>query len=277
MDTKKNYYALITGSSSGIGRAMAEECAGRGRHLLLVALEEPALHETARSIREQYGVKVHCLGIDLTEETAPRQVLDWCRENEFRVNVLINNAGFGRGGLFEHTPLEEYFTMLKLNNQAAIGLTYLFIPELRRHAPSHILNTSSMEATLALPYKAAYTGTKHFLYGFSLAIREELREDGVNVSVLCPGPTVTNEDGLRRIQAQGRKAKVLVSMPEDVAREAITGLFRRRQVIIPGKVPRLIVRLMHWFPTSVKMRILERVFRPYKYQGKLAKAEGVSL
>lgn len=270
MSTTKEYFTLITGSSAGIGRAMAEECARRGHNILLVALQEPALHATAQHLHSQFGVMVDCLGIDLTDEHAPQQVLSWCRSNDYQVNILINNAGFGRGGLFEDIPLEEYFAMLRLNNQATIGLTHLFIPELKRHAPSHILNTSSMEATLALPYKAAYTGTKHFLYGFSLAIREELKESGINVSVLCPGPTVTNEDGLRRIQSQGRKARFIVSMPEQVAQEGIAGLLAGKQVIVPGAVPALIVNIAHWIPTPLKMRILERLFRPYKYQGKPA-------
>ncbi|MCB0588369.1 MAG: SDR family NAD(P)-dependent oxidoreductase [Phaeodactylibacter sp.] len=264
MDEKHNTYTLITGASAGIGRAMAFECAGRGDNLLLIALDDGALPGVADEIRAQYGIAVHYLEIDLCRQDSPARVFQWVKKEGYRVRILINNAGFGRGGLFENISIEEYYSMMQLNNQAMVGLCYYFLPELKEHPRAHILNMSSMEATLPLPYKAVYTGTKNFVYAFSLALREELRRSNVRVTVLCPGPVLTNPSGLDRIKAHGRRARLLLAMPDEVARIAIRKMLKGSQVIIPGSTPLLIVRAMNLLPLSVKMRVLERVFRVYK-------------
>lgn len=264
MPISDEQFALVTGSSSGIGKAMANALAQRGINVLLIALDEPVLYETAAKIREEFQVRVDCLGIDLTQEGAPKQVYLWCKEHKYEVNILINNAGFGRGGLFEDTPVQEYMQMIRLNNQAMVGLTYYFLPDLKALPKAYILNMSSMEATLPLPYKAVYTGTKNFVYAFSLALREELKFGQVKVSVLCPGPVLTNEDGLKRLKAQGGRSKALLLMPDQVAQFAIPRLLKGQRVLIPGALPWTIVKVLKFFPTGLKMSILERIFRVYK-------------
>lgn len=264
MEQPNKTFTLITGASSGIGRAMAFECAARSRNLLLIALDDPSLPRVAGELRDKYKICIDFLGIDLGREESPEQVFRWVREKGYRVDALINNAGFGRGGLFENVDIREYYAMIQLNNEAMVGLCYHFLPELRKHPKAYILNMSSMEATLPLPYKAVYTGTKNFVYAFSLALREELRRTNVSVSVICPGPVLTNPDGLERIKAHGGRAKLLLAMPDDVARIAIRGMLKGKQVIVPGFVPHAIIRIMNFMPTPVKMRILERVFRVYK-------------
>lgn len=262
--TGKEGYTLITGGSQGIGRAMAEECARRGLPLLLVALDNELLPQAAAHLRATYGVTVDTLGIDLTAEGAARQVYDWCRGKGYSVDHLVNNAGFGRGGLFENHDLQEYIAMMRLNNEALVSLTYHFLPMLRTRSQARILNMSSMEATLPLPYKTVYTGTKNFVYAFSLALREELKPTNISVSVLCPGPVLTNEDGLKRIEAQGMRSQLLLMRPEQVAPIAIRGMLDGKAVIIPGRLPWWLMKMGKVFPTAPKMRILERIFRRYK-------------
>jgi hypothetical protein len=256
-------YALITGGSQGIGRAIAIELAKRQIPLILVALDQPILDQTAQEIREQHQVEVHTFGIDLSREDAPEKVFEWCQNRRFSINILINNAGFGRSGLMHAFSLSEYYTMMDLNNRAAVGLTYLLLPELQRHPEAHILIMSSMEAALPLPYKAVYAGTKNFLYGYGLALREELAETNVNVSILCPGPTVTNESGLKRLQANPN-SKYLVSMPDKVARAGVEGMFRKRNIIIPGRFPATLFRLGHLLPAGLKMNMLEKIAQNFK-------------
>ena len=258
------HYTLITGASQGIGKAIAEECARLGRSLVLVALDEPQLEEVARDIRDRYGITVHYLGVDLALEGGPARVWRWAQENSFVVDTLINNAGFGRNGIYESRPLAEYEAMVRLNVQAMVSLIHLFLPAMRQLPRAYILNMSSMEAALPLPFKAVYSGTKHFVYGFSLALREELKEDGISVSVVCPGPVITNEDSLKRIRTQGAKAKLIVLFPDQVARAAIRGLLAGRQMIIPGRTAYVVSRLGRLFPASVKMPILARLFRAYR-------------
>lgn len=260
-------YALITGGSHGIGRAIALECAARGINVLIVALPEPNLEQTLDIINDRYPeVRVDGLGIDLRAPRAAEEIAGWLRENDYAIDILVNNVGFGRGGLFESLKLPDYRDMVQLNNAFPIALTYLLLPGIIARPRRHILNVSSLEATLPLPYKSVYTGTKGFIYSFSLALREELRDRGVKVSVLCPGPVLTNEDGLRRIQAQGRRSQVLLMMPDEVAKIAVDGMLRGRAIIVPGRANRTIVRLMRLLPTRLKMRILEFIFRKYRYE-----------
>lgn len=258
------FFTLITGASQGIGKCMAIECASRGMNLFLIALDNHYLSQTEQEIKSRFDIQVITLGIDLTDNQAPEKIFEFAKNNNIRINTLINNAGLGSGGLFEKSDIELNRDIIRVNTQAMMGLTYYFINELRNNAPSHILNVSSMEATLPLPYKAVYTGTKNFIFSFSLALKEEIRGTGITMSILCPGPVLTNEDGLKRIQSQGKKAKLMVMMPEVVANMAIKGMLAGKSVIIPGIIPKSIVRIMGMFPLKLKMRILEKVFRAYR-------------
>jgi short-subunit dehydrogenase len=258
------YHALITGSSSGIGRAIAFECAKRKMNLVLVALETDQLAETSKSIRDRFDVDVHFLAIDLTKEAAPDMIYAFCVKRHLSINFLVNNAGLGDGGLFENIPLNRYRTIMDLNNRAMVNLTYRFLPDLKKNAPAAILNTSSIEATLPLPYKTVYTATKNFIYALSLALNEELKGSGVHVTVLCPGPVPTNAENLKRYHAHGWRAKLIAKLPDEVASTAIRGTLKSRRVIVPGRINRLIVLVMHFMPLGWKMSILERLFRVYK-------------
>ena len=257
-------YTLITGASMGIGRAFAFECASRGMNLLLVALQELRLEETKEDVCTKYPVEVLTYGIDLTEPSAVQALYQYCLQQNIKVNILINNVGMGAGGRFENISHEIYLHMLNLNIRVMTMMTYYFLPMLKEANSAFILNMSSMEATLPLPYKSVYTGTKNFIYAFSLALREELARSNVKVSVVCPGPVLTNPDGLKRINSHGKRAKLIMLMPEEVAKIGIKNLLQGQGVIVPGKVSWTIVKLMKFCPTSLKMKMLERVFRVYR-------------
>ncbi len=261
---KNNKYALITGASMGIGKAFALECASRGMNLLLVALPDAILEETRDEMESRYGVEVISYGVDLTDPLAAGLLYEYCMQQNIQVNVLINNAGVGAGGRFENLPRPAYLNMIRLNVQALTLMTYHFLPMLKEQPSAFILNMSSMEATLPLPYKSVYTGTKNYIFAFSLALREELVQSKVSVSVLCPGPVLTNPDGLKRMNSHGRRAKLVMLMPDAVAKIGVEGLLRGKGVIVPGKLNWSIVKLMKLFPTQIKMRILERLFRVYR-------------
>lgn len=260
---KNKNYTLITGASMGIGKAFAFECASRGMHLLLIALPEISLEETKKQVNERYLVEVITYGVDLTDPEAVQTLYNYCIVQKITINILINNVGMGAGGRFENISPRIYLNMINLNNQVLTLMVHYFLPMLKQHPSAFILNMSSMEATLPLPYKSVYTGTKSFVYAFSLALREELGYSNVKVSVLCPGPVLTNPEGLKRMNAHGRRAKMVMLMPEEVARIGMDNLLKGRGVIVPGKVNWAIVKIMKFLPTSLKMKILERLFRVY--------------
>ena len=257
-------YTLITGACKGIGKALAYECASRGMNVLLVSNDKECLEGVCSDVAATKGVEAHCLHEDLMEEGACARVFEWVTKNGYPVNVLINNVGIGKGGTFWSMALQDIQHMMLLNNKVMVELTYHMLSELHRHPKSYILSMSSLEARLPLPYKAIYTGTKNFVYAFSLAIAQELKFSNVKVSVVCPGPVLTNPDGLARINAHGKRSKLLMMYPDQVARIAIAGMLKGKQVIVPGALNTFFFTLGSFLPVRTKMSILERLFRVYK-------------
>ncbi len=257
-------YTLITGACKGIGKALAYECASRNMNVLLISNDRDCLNQVCDDIRITRKVESHCLCIDLMEAEAPAKVYQWVKENNFEVNVLINNVGLGKGGTFGSMSLKDIQHMMLLNNKVMVEITYYFLEELQKHQVAYILSISSLEARLPLPYKAIYTATKNFVYAFSLAIAQELKFSSIKVSVLCPGPVLTNPEGLNRINAHGSRSKLLMMYPDEVARIAITGMLKGRHVIVPGFLNAIFFKLGSILPVRMKMNILERLFRVYK-------------
>jgi short-subunit dehydrogenase len=256
-------FTLITGACKGIGKALANECASRGMNVLLVSNDSDCLKSVCDELRLKQ-VTCHYLDLDLTGDDAPLEVSQWIAQNNFKVNMLINNVGIGKGGMFGSMNMSDMQYMMKLNNKVLVELTYCLLPGLRQHPRSFILNLSSLEARLPLPYKAVYTATKNFVYAFSLAIAEELKFSNVSVSVLCPGPVLTNAEGFSRMNAHGARSKILVMYPEPVARIALDGLLKGKRVIVPGFLNAVFFKLGSWLPVNIKMNLLERLFRVYK-------------
>lgn len=256
-------FTIITGASMGIGKAFALECAERGMNLLLVALPDTLLEEVQRELEAAFSVTVLIFPSDLTKPESVKSLYQFCLDKELSVQMLINNVGMGAGGRFENIPLEKYLQIMDLNNKVMVSMCHYFIPLLQQQSSAFVLNMSSMEATLPLPYKAVYTGSKHFVYAFSLALREELKRSAVSVSVICPGPVLTNPDALKRVNAHGKRAKWVISSPAQVAKMGVNGVLKGKAVIVPGSINQVLVRMMKVVPTFLKMKMLERLFRVY--------------
>lgn len=254
-------YALITGGSQGIGKAMALECAKRGLNLILIALPGRELEETALEIKSKYNVKVHFKAIDLTEKTGPEEVYNWCRDNHYTVNILVNNAGIAGTALFETSTIEYSDLRIQLNIRALVLLTRYFLPDMKKLDKAFILNVSSMAAFYAIPYKTIYAASKAFVLIFSKALREELRNTSIKVSVVCPNGVRTNPGTYGRINAHGLKGKITQITPELLAKKAIQYLFNGKVVIIPGRINRFLLLLKYIVPGSIQQKILAREFK----------------
>jgi uncharacterized protein len=260
MNMTQNTYTLITGGSNGIGKALAEECARRGMNLLLVALPDEALEITAVNIRTSCGVAVHTLGIDLTLQQGPLDVFEWCTRNDYHVNFLINNAGMAGTAVFENSPPEYTDLRILLNIRALALLCRYFIPLLREHPASCILNVGSLSGYYSIPYKSIYSASKAFVVSFSKSLREELKRTSIGVSVLCPNGVETNEGTLSRIDSHGFWGRLTKTDKDKLAVFTLDRVMRGKRVIIPGRINRLMLLLTKLIPDNFQTRLLEREF-----------------
>ena len=259
--TDMNSVVLITGASAGIGKALAFAFARDNKNLLLIALPNTGLEEVAETLRVQFNINVHCYCIDLTKPEAPQEIFNWCRNNFFKVQVLVNNAGFGNLESFENTSPLLLHNMMHLNNIALVMLTHFFIPELKKFSQSYILNVGSLAAFMPIPNKALYAATKSFVYAFSHSLYFELKQASIHVGCLCPGGTLTE-----RVQHLMDQKKVnrrgFCQRPEAVAAEGIRGLYQKQFRIIPGRQNRFLYWLSQILPEVIKMLIIRIAFRP---------------
>lgn len=255
------HFTLITGASSGIGRAMAQECARRQQNVLLIALPGIELEETAALLRQEFAVEVAYFGVDLTEDGADRLIYEFCQSQDISIDILINNAGFGSNGAFDRHAPDFYEKMIKLNVMSTVLLTRRFLPELRQKQKAFILNTGSAAAFFDMPYKLVYAATKSFVYSFSRTLRQELTGSNVSVSVVCPGGVNTNVDVKKRTAQMGRMIQRMNLDPEEVAKAALDGLFKRKALILPGAAAKLYYGLNQILPYGLKLNLLHRIYQ----------------
>jgi hypothetical protein len=257
---KDNQFALITGASSGIGRALAVECAKRNKNLALVSLCDSGLGRFIKYLKTNYPVTIHHLEIDLTTKDAPKDIYNWCRNKNIAVNMLINNAGKGHLGPFYDYDYEFYENIIRLNIESVVLLTRLFIPELKTKQKSYILNLGSLASFYYMPYKTVYAGSKAFIYSFSKALRQELKNTTINISVLCPGPVITNQDVIVRIRRGGFWGKASSMRSSKMAKIAIDKLMKGKPVIVPGFINKFFLVLNKLTPGILKQKVIHRKF-----------------
>jgi hypothetical protein len=166
---------LITGASSGIGKEFARLHAEKGRDLIVVARREDELKELKQELEGNHGISVMVIAKDLTKPNACQEIFDEVTAAGVRVDYLFNNAGFGGRGKFWEQKLDTQTTMIDLNVQALVKLTYLFLPAMVGRGSGRVLHTSSTAAFMPGPLQAVYFATKAFVNSFSKAVAHELR------------------------------------------------------------------------------------------------------
>jgi hypothetical protein len=194
---KKKYYGvvLITGASAGIGRELALEFGARAETLVLVARRLDRLEQLRADLLERYpGLKVIVLAADLSEEGEIELLLGRVAEHAGSVDVLVNNAGVGDSVLFDRSDWKRTRQVLRTNVTAVVQLTAALLPSMVERGRGGVLNIGSGAGLTVLPNAAAYVGSKHFINGFSEALRADLARTGVTVTQVCPGPVDSEFD-----------------------------------------------------------------------------------
>ena len=251
---------LITGASSGIGRELARCFAESGSDLVLVARREDRLRELSTALASRYGVKAHVLPKDLTLPAAGLEIENELRSAGIRVDVLVNNAGFGDYGAFAGLGLDRQMKMLQVNVGAVTELTRRFLPAMIERKRGGILNIASSAAFQPGPFMSVYYATKAYVLHFSEGIAEELATTGVTVTCLCPGPTVTEFGADSHMD--GTLMFRMGAMPAGrVARAGYNGYRAGKVVVIPGFRNKLVAFSVRTGPRSLVRKIVKLLHR----------------
>lgn len=254
-------YALITGASKGIGKAIAQELAARKIDLLLIARSQDLLQQVANDLSKKYAIKTAYLAVDLSEADAGQKVFDWCLAQNFSINILVNNAGYGLSGTFNKQTLTNNLDMLQVNMLVPVTLTQLFLPQLLAQPQAYILNTASSAAYQAVPGLGLYAATKAFLLSFSRALHQELRNTSVSVTAVSPGATDTDFVVRAQVGPKALKAANQVNMsPQDVAKIAVKAMFRKKPEVITGAINKAGAFLTWLLPKGLVERMAMKIY-----------------
>lgn len=247
-------YAVITGASQGLGKSFAHELAARGNNLVLISLPGQHLHKLGEEISLNTGVKVICFERDFSKTEQVLEVSAFIN-NHLDVNLLINNAGIGGTKVFTHAEAEYILRIIQVNITATSLFTHQLLPNLLKQPEGYILNVSSLAAFSPVGYKTIYPASKAFIHSFSRGLCEELKNTGVFVSVVNPGPMATNADVQERISNHGLVGRMTVLNPDKVARKCIDKIYRRDTVIMVNPFSWLTLKLM---PVWIMLPLLTR-------------------
>jgi hypothetical protein len=239
-------YALITGASSGIGLALAQQLAAKGFDVILVARSVDKLQALAQELSARHGVQARVAAADLTQSASVQNLASLLSKQDLNLRVLVNCAGVLHQDAFVNMQAAQIQQMIDLNITALTAMLHAFVPLLQNTVVqlggrAHVLNVASIAAFQPIPMLATYAASKAYVLSLSEALAEELQGSGVSVTALCPGITATN----MLAQAKGANDKLsqlpsfLIADVQDVARTALEATLRGDAVCVPGAVNQL--------------------------------------
>ena len=243
--------AIVTGASSGIGRALALELARGGARQVVVARREQRLRELAREIHAAGG-QVELVAGDVTDPTVRQRAVDAVRSAYGGLDTLVNNAGVGAMGLFEDGDPDRVRRLMEVNFFALVEMTRLALPVLKEGTSPIIVNVSSILGHRGVPHSSEYSASKFAVQGFSESIRAELTRHGIDVLVVSPGTTETEFfDSVIERTADPAWPEHKPVPASYVARQMVRAIRKGRHEIIPYKWGKVLCWLNRLCPTLV--------------------------
>jgi len=255
-----NKTALITGTTSGIGKAFAERLAREKYDLILVSRDETKLTDQANRLSGEYGIQVFPLPVDLLDDGAVQKIVEMVQGLKLSVSLLINNAGFNECGDFLDTDLRNEIDMIRLHAICTTEMMKMFLPEMVKNRYGRILNLGSTGSFMPCPHNAVYAATKAYILSVSQGINAELKGTGVSVTTLCPGATHTEFAQKAGID-KTLLFRIFVMSPEKVAEVGYKALMRRKAFVIVGLYNKLQVLSTKVLPSCVKNALFKIMFK----------------
>jgi len=251
---------VITGASSGIGKALAATYARNGHAVLVVARREERLLTLCQELKAEYGASVNCLALDITAQGAPQALFREAVRVFGKVQVLVNDAGMSPYQEFRELSYSHLCQILALNIRSVTELCYLFMAHMLNHGdPSYVVNVSSVGGYAPLPRFSVYTGSKHYVRAFTNLLNYEYRGTNIKVSGLYPGGTLTEFPGLSGQRIKKFAEKTMMT-PEQVAEIAYPAILKGQRVIVPGTINKLAVLMGKLLPFPLAIRVMEFIY-----------------
>jgi len=259
MDTWRGKWALVTGASSGIGRALATELAAGGANLVLTARRRDRLEQLAGELSAKRGIHAEIFAADLAKPEAPHQVFDFTKSRGIEVDVLINNAGFGASGEFAVQPIERQLEMVQVNCATVTHLTHFYLPGMIARRRGYVLILASTASFQPVPYLSIYAATKAFDLLFAEGLAEEVRQYAVRVCALCPGQTASEFSAVAGTLDHKRPGQ---ETAEKVAHVGLVALAKGKSFVISGAMNNVANLSERFMPRSVVASFAGRMYRP---------------
>jgi uncharacterized protein len=259
MAAKRNHSqrqtALVTGGSGGIGLELARVLARHQFDLVLVARSRDTLEAAAGQLEGAFDVTAHVFASDLRRVESPQTIFDFLSNEGISIEVLVNNAGFGLGGEFVETDVQRELDMIQVNISALTHLTKLFVPGMVKRQSGRVLNVASTAAFQPGPLMAVYYATKAYVLSFSEALAEELRNTGVTVTALCPGPTETAFADVAQMTNSRLFKTFGVADAESVAEYGYDAMMHGKRMAIPGIRNKIVAQANRFAPRALSARL----------------------
>ena len=247
--------ALITGASSGIGLHLAYEFARHGHPVVLVARVESELQSLAEDIQTRHGVTAHVIAKDLEQPESAQAIYEELQSMGMEIEILVNNAGHGFKGKWWELPIEKDLSIVRLNVDAVLRLTKLFLPPMVRRNRGRILNTASVVGFEPSPLLNTYAASKAFVLSWSEALAVELEDTQITVTALCPG--VTDTDFFAKAGAEGIQGRQSsnVMAPQDVAKAGYDAMIDGELFVVPGGMNKAMIAARRFLPVETQAKI----------------------
>lgn len=251
---------FITGASGGLGEHIARLSAKNGANLILLARNRQKLEKLKEELETHFSVQVHIVEADVGNKEELAKALELVDKQTDRIDILVNNAGFGKFTSVMDTSLFDAENMFNVNVLGLIALTKWVLPKMTRQGKGHIINIASMAGKIATPKSAVYAATKSAVLAFSNSLRMEMKDAGIYVTTVNPGPMITNffnvaDESGNYLKNVGR----WVLKPEYVAEKVVASMLTNKREINLPKLMEAGSRIYHLFPSIVE-RVGKKAF-----------------
>lgn len=249
--------ALITGASSGIGKAFAENLAALGFNLVLIARRMDLLQELQNRLESQYSIQVHIFSRDLSLPGSAYMICESLQQKNITVSLLINNAGFGSHGELDSLDVEKEMKMVDVNCRSVVEFTHAFLPGMKNQKRGGIIFTASVLSVFNGPYMATYSASKAFDFAFAKALHGECKPHGIDVLAVLPGHTATNFFEASQIK---RETSFPTSTPEKVVETTLNAL-GKKVFVADGLSTKLGIFFSRFMSTRLMINICRKALK----------------